>query len=86
MEYALRWWHFRPKRYIHRYGHTETLDRSNLGDLKVGSLVNLERSVQLQGRLDGHIVQGHVDCTGTCTHLERYKAVPTTIEYKYPAT
>lgn len=37
-----------PQRYIHRYGRWETLDRSSLGDLKVGSLVNLERSVQLQ--------------------------------------
>ncbi|MDO5035501.1 MAG: riboflavin synthase [Porphyromonas sp.] len=48
----------------------ETLQRSNLGDLKVGDLVNLERSVKVNGRLDGHIVQGHVDCTGVCTHLE----------------
>ena len=39
----------------------ETLDRSNLGDLKPGDLVNLERSMLMNGRLDGHIVQGHVD-------------------------
>ena len=39
----------------------ETLDKSNLGDLKVGSTVNLERSMKIGGRLDGHIVQGHVD-------------------------
>lgn len=45
----------------------ETLDRSNLGDLKVGSAVNLERSMLMNGRLDGHIVQGHVDCTAVCT-------------------
>lgn len=45
----------------------ETLDRSNLGLLKVGSPVNLERSMRLDGRLDGHIVQGHVDCTAVCT-------------------
>ena len=38
----------------------ETLDRSNLGLLKVGDLVNLERSMMMNGRLDGHIVQGHV--------------------------
>ena len=38
----------------------ETLDKSNIGDLKVGNLVNLERSMKLQERLDGHIVQGHV--------------------------
>ena len=48
----------------------ETLDRSNLGDLKPGSLVNLERSMVMNGRLDGHIVQGHVDCTAVCTHIE----------------
>lgn len=48
----------------------ETLDRSNLGDLKAGALVNLERSMMLNGRLDGHIVQGHVDCTATCTDIE----------------
>ena len=39
----------------------ETLDRSNLGDLKPGDLVNLERSMLMNGRLDGHIVQGHGD-------------------------
>lgn len=44
----------------------ETLDRSNLGDLKAGDLVNVERSMLMNGRLDGHIVQGHVDCTATC--------------------
>lgn len=48
----------------------ETLDRSNLGDLRVGDLVNLERSIQVNGRLDGHIVQGHVDTTGTCTEIK----------------
>lgn len=48
----------------------ETLDRSNLGDLKVGDLVNLERSMLMNGRLDGHIVQGHVDCTATCLSVE----------------
>lgn len=48
----------------------ETLDRSNLGDLKVGDLVNLERSMKMDGRLDGHIVQGHVDCTAVCTATE----------------
>ena len=47
----------------------ETLDRSNLGDLKPGSLVNLERSMKMDGRLDGHIVQGHVDTTALCTEV-----------------
>ena len=47
----------------------ETLDRSNLGDLKVGDMVNVERSMRIDGRLDGHIVQGHVDTTALCTDL-----------------
>lgn len=48
----------------------ETLDRSNLGSLKPGDLVNLERSMMMNGRLDGHIVQGHVDCTAVCESVE----------------
>lgn len=48
----------------------ETLERSNLGDLKEGSLVNLERSMLMNGRLDGHIVQGHVDCTAVCEEVK----------------
>ncbi len=48
----------------------ETLDRSNLGLLKVGDKVNLERSMMMNGRLDGHIVQGHVDQTAVCTCVE----------------
>jgi riboflavin synthase len=48
----------------------ETLDRSNLGDLNVGDLVNLERSMMMNGRLDGHIVQGHVDTTAVCTDIQ----------------
>lgn len=48
----------------------ETLDRSNLGDLKPGDLVNVERSMVMSGRLDGHIVQGHVDCTAVCDNIE----------------
>ncbi len=42
----------------------ETLQKSNLGELKIGDVVNLERCMQMNGRLDGHIVQGHVDQTG----------------------
>lgn len=48
----------------------ETLDRSNLGLLEEGSLVNLERSMVMNGRLDGHIVQGHVDCTAVCESVD----------------
>jgi len=48
---------------------SETLNKSNLGKLKEGDLVNLERCMQMNGRLDGHIVQGHVDQTGICTGL-----------------
>lgn len=45
----------------------ETLEKTNLAALKIGSLVNLERCTQMNGRLDGHIVQGHVDQTAVCT-------------------
>ena len=48
----------------------ETLDRSNLGELQPGSIVNLERSMKMNGRLDGHIVQGHVDTTAVCTDVQ----------------
>ncbi len=48
----------------------ETLLRSNLGNLKTGDSVNLERAMRSDGRLDGHIVQGHVDATCTCTSME----------------
>ena len=47
----------------------ETLDKSNLGLLKIGDKVNLERSVRLDDRLDGHMVQGHVDQTAVCTEV-----------------
>jgi riboflavin synthase len=48
----------------------ETLDKTNLGQLIIGSKVNLERSAKLDGRLDGHMVQGHVDQTAICTKVE----------------
>jgi len=48
----------------------ETLDKSNLGKLKVGDDVNLERCMLMGGRLDGHIVQGHVDQTAVCLDVE----------------
>ena len=48
----------------------ETLDRTNLGLLHVGDKVNVERSMIMNGRLDGHIVQGHVDQTATCVAKE----------------
>ncbi len=48
----------------------ETLDRSNLGLLKINDKVNLERSMLMNGRLDGHIVQGHVDQTARCSKIE----------------
>lgn len=47
----------------------ETLERSNLGDLQVGDKVNVERSMLMNGRLDGHLVQGHVDQTAVCTEV-----------------
>ena len=48
----------------------ETMVKTNLGDWKEGTKVNLERCMTLGGRLDGHIVQGHVDATATCVEVE----------------
>ena len=48
----------------------ETLERSNLGLLQIGDKVNVERSMLMNGRLDGHIVQGHVDMTAECVAME----------------
>jgi len=48
----------------------ETLIKSNLGVLKIGDKVNLERSTRLDARLDGHMVQGHVDLTAACSEVE----------------
>ena len=51
----------------------ETLEKTNLGAWQEGTLVNLERCLQQGGRLDGHIVQGHVDTTGVCTGVKDLK-------------
>lgn len=51
----------------------ETLKRTNLGELKVGDQVNLERCMPANGRFDGHIVQGHVDTTAVCTNVNDLK-------------
>ncbi len=48
----------------------ETMQKTNLGDWNVGTKVNLERCMAMNGRLDGHIVQGHVDTTAVCTSIE----------------
>ena len=48
----------------------ETIERSNIGLLKVGDKVNVERSMMMNGRLDGHIVQGHVDQTAECMDIK----------------
>ena len=62
----------------------ETLERSNLGVLLVGSKVNLERSMLMNGRLDGHIVQGHVDQTAVCVDVkEASGSWYFTFEYEY---
>src|SRR4051812_7390022 len=47
----------------------ETINKTNAGSWKKGATINLERCMPLNGRLDGHIVQGHVDCTATCTAI-----------------
>jgi riboflavin synthase len=60
----------------------ETLNRTNLGQLKVGDKVNLERAMSYNGRLDGHIVQGHVDDVGFCTKVvEQYGSWEYYFEY-----
>jgi riboflavin synthase len=66
-------------------GHTvtaieETLNKTNIGTFKVGDLVNLERCMQMNARLDGHIVQGHVDQTAVCT---AYKELDGSWEYTF---
>lgn len=62
----------------------ETLDRSNLGLLKVGDKVNVERSMIMNGRLDGHIVQGHVDETAVCTAVaDAQGSTYYTFKYKF---
>ncbi|GAB3925598.1 riboflavin synthase [Mucilaginibacter myungsuensis] len=58
----------------------ETLNKTNIGDLKIGSPVNLERCMQMNARLDGHIVQGHVDQTATCIG---YKELDGSWEYTF---
>ncbi|QHS56742.1 riboflavin synthase [Mucilaginibacter sp. 14171R-50] len=58
----------------------ETLNKTNLGQLKVGEPINLERCMQMNARLDGHIVQGHVDQTATCT---RFTALDGSWEYTF---
>ena len=71
----------------------ETLDCSNLGLLRVGDEVNVERSIMMNGRLDGHIVQGHVDQTAECVDVEdqdgsfqytfRYETTPEMVKNGY---
>lgn len=71
----------------------ETLERSNIGLLAVGDEVNVERSMQMNGRLDGHIVQGHVDQTARCVAVEdqdgsfqftfRYETSPEQVRHGY---
>lgn len=58
----------------------ETLEKTNLDTWKPGDLVNLERCLQMNGRLDGHIVQGHVDATATCT---RRKVLDGSWEFRF---
>jgi riboflavin synthase len=58
----------------------ETLNKTNIGHLKTGDLINLERCMQMNGRLDGHIVQGHVDQTAVCI---AYKELDGSWEYTF---
>ena len=62
----------------------ETLLKSNLGDFKPGDKVNVERSMMMNGRLDGHIVQGHVDQTAVCTEkIDQQGSYTYTFKYAY---
>jgi riboflavin synthase len=61
----------------------ETLQKTNVGDWKEGSIVNLERCLQLNDRLDGHMVQGHVDATATCTQRKE-KSGSWEFEFAFP--
>ena len=63
----------------------ETLSKTNLGKLIIGSKVNLERCMQLNGRFDGHIVQGHVDQTGICTQVQELDG-SWLFDFEYEAT
>ncbi|SHM96327.1 riboflavin synthase [Polaribacter sp. KT 15] len=63
----------------------ETLNKTNIGALKIDSIVNLERAMKLGDRLDGHIVQGHVDETGICTNIENQNG-STVFTFRYNAT
>lgn len=62
----------------------ETLQKTNLGLWKENDIVNLERSMQMNGRLDGHIVQGHVDTTGQCISKNEVSG-SWELRFKYPA-
>ncbi len=57
--------------YFEVFTATETLEKTYLGELAVGDVVNLERALPADGRFDGHFVQGHVDATATVTDIER---------------
>lgn len=63
----------------------ETLKKSNLGELAVGSPLNLERCMKMDGRLDGHIVQGHVDTTAVCT-LKEFRDGSWNFRFEYEPT
>jgi riboflavin synthase len=63
----------------------ETLQRTNLGELKIGDLVNLERCMPANGRFDGHIVQGHVDTIATCKEVKDLKGSFEFI-FEYPSS
>jgi len=60
----------------------ETLSKTNIGKLKMASSINLERAMKLGDRLDGHLVQGHVDETGVCTAIENQNG-STVFTFKY---
>lgn len=62
---------------------SETLEKTNLHDWKEGSIINIERCLLLSDRLDGHLVQGHIDCTATCKKIKE-KQGSWEIEFEFP--
>lgn len=61
----------------------ETLDKTNLGRLRTGDKINLERSLQINSRISGHFVQGHIDCLGKCCFINKKKG-DVFLRFKYP--
>jgi len=74
----------KPNQFYRVTAIDETLQKTNLGDMKPGDKLNLERGAQINSRLDGHIVQGHVDQTATCILVKEHEG-SWTYRFEYDA-